>query len=356
MTAHPSIAAVVAVALVSIAAIGDAEAAEPAFARFPAKESGMLAGGGGDSTVQWIDNERIIFIGARPGETRVEDGVERPKNDLHIWNTTSGAISREAEFSLHSHLCVAPDYFRADYRRGGVSYVRAGKPGLTMEARLDVDAYKAGVLAVSPVSCREYNPKQLAKRHDGWALPLLGPGEVIDRASPDAASVLRYFPSQHSRPVELSRIPNHDVDPFSKFSYHLNKYVLGEIRGNLSAQATERVWLLDRKGAVEEVVIPAGPWMAASIKNHPTRAGWVVSSRARGFARDMGAAGIYLIRDGTASRFVTAYPYALAVSPDGCKLAAAIELKREEKARPMLWLVDLCARSGADQGCAEATA
>lgn len=320
-----------------------AQTVRHAFVRYPAKGSGMLARGG-DSDVQWLDNDRVIFIGSRPGETRIEDGIQFSKNDLYVWNTVSGEIAREVELSFVSGLCVAPGYIRVHYKREGVSYVRAGKPGLTTEARLDVEARKAGVFAVSPVSCREYNTAQLSMRYGDRALPLLRSGEVLDRGPLYEAGTLRYFPEEGGKPIALTRIPNRDVISIPKYSQHLDKYVFSELRTHISARNAERVWLLDRTGTVEEITIPAGPWMASSIMAYPTRAGWVVRSVARSFAKDMGDAGIYVVRDGTASRFVTGFPYALTVSPDGCKLAVAIELKREGKARPTLWQINLCPR------------
>jgi hypothetical protein len=313
--------------------------------RYPSKDSGVLARSRGDTELHWLDNERIVFIGSKPGETRIENGRPFPKSDLFVWNIRTGDIRRMAELSNRSRLCVSPGYVRYDFERDGVLYVRFVEFFATHEMEADVQAMKDGILAVSPVSCREYNPKLLKRRYGDWALPLLKPGEYLDKTSPHYVTPLRYFPEDGSDPIALPKIPNRDVIAIPRYSEYLGKYVFDELRRRSGTEFSQRVWLLDRKGNVEETVLPAGPWMAGSVRAMPGQGGWVMSSHALDLKGGFGAAGIYLVESGQAIRLITGYSHAFAVSSDGCKVATSIEVKpREETARPRVWMIDLCAK------------
>jgi hypothetical protein len=313
------------------------------FARPTVKDSRMVARGQDQSAVRWLDNERIVFIGSKPGETRIEREREFPRNDLFVWNVATGKVSREAELSRTTGICVAPGYVRYHFERDGVPYVRFGVFGREDEAEVDVQAMKDGILAVSPISCREYNPKLLKRRYGDWALPLLERGEYLDRTSGHYAEPMRYFPSDGTEPVSLREIPTRNVLTTPQYSQYLDGYIFAEKRSRSGPEYAQRMWLLERSGKIRQAVVPAGPWTAGSMDAMPARGGWVMSSRARGLQGGFGAAGIYLITDVRVTRLMAGYPHALAVSPDGCKTAVSIETEpKKETARPRVWFIDMC--------------
>jgi hypothetical protein len=294
--------------------------------------------------LNWLDDERIVFVGSKPGETRIERGQELPRTDLYVWNVSTGAIRREAELSSTSGICVAPGHVRYHFERDGVSYVRFGEFSRTHEVEVDVQAMKDGILAVSPVSCREYNPKLLKRRYGDWALPLLEPGEYLDRTSGQYAEPMRYFPSDGSAPIPLSKIPTRNVFPMPRYSEHLDKYVFNEQRNVTGSKIPARIWLLDRKGNTESASVRSGPWMAGYVELMPYRNGLVMSSRAGAFGGNEEAAGIYVVKDGQVALTKAGMPHAFVVSPDGCKVATSIDVDRKENARPTVWMIDLCAK------------
>lgn len=330
--------------LVSLVCVSEANGQLLDRVRYPSKDSGMLARSHDRHGLNWLDNERIVFIGSKPGETRVERGREFPRNDLFVWKIATGEILRHAELSNTSGICVAPGYVRYHFERDGVPHVRFGEFGRTNEVELDIQAMKDGILTVGPVSCREYNPKLLKRRYGDWALPLLEPGEYLDRTSRHYAEPMRYFPEDGTDPIPLPKIPNRDVISIPEYSTYLGKYVFNELRRRSGPEFTQRLWVLDRQGKVDEIVLPAGPWMAGSVRGVPARGGWIVRSHALDLGRGFGAAGVYLIEGNKVTRLMTGYPHALAVSPDGCKVATSIEVKRTEVARPTVWMIDLCAK------------
>jgi hypothetical protein len=332
-------------ALLCASQAGNAQFLDRMPSRYPSKDSGILARGQDRHGLGWLDNERIVFIGSKLGETRIERGREFPRNDLFVWNIATGEIQRHAELSRTSGICVAPGYVRYHFERDGVPYVRFGVFGRTDEAEVDVQAMKDGILALSQVSCREYNPKLLKRRYGDWALPLLEPGEYLDRTSGHYNEPMRYFPEDGADPISLPKIPNREVIAVPQYSTYLGKYVFNELRRRSGPEFTQRLWVLDRQGRVDVIVLPAGPWMAGTVRAMPALGGWVMRSHALNIGRGFGAAGIYLIEGKRVTRLMVGYPHAFAVSPDGCKTAVSIETEqRKETARPRVWVIDLCAK------------
>lgn len=319
-------------------------------AHFPSTSSGMIARSRGDRELYWLDNDRVVFIGSKAGETRIEKGQQFPRNDLFVWNIAKDDIRRVAELTSTSEICLASDkYVRYHFEKDGVQIVRFGEFSRTHEAELDVQAIKDEILSVSPISCREYNPKLLRKRYGNWALPLLNRGEYLDRSSGDTSEPMRYFPSDGSAQISLATIPKRKVRSIPRYSEYLKKYVFQEVRSRTGPDTSYRLWLLDHRGKVTEAILPAGPWMAGSVGASPAHGNrWVMFSHALDTAKGgIGAAGIYLIDGARADRIAKGYPHAFAVSPDGCKVVTAIETEpRQEKSQPVVWMFDMCAKRG----------
>src|SRR5882672_620351 len=79
-------------AILCVSQLGHAQVLDRLLGRYPAKDSRMLARSQSEHDLHWLDNERIVFIGSKPGETRVENGRQFPKADLFRWNITTGDI------------------------------------------------------------------------------------------------------------------------------------------------------------------------------------------------------------------------------------------------------------------------
>jgi len=308
------------------------------------KESGVQARSLNEHDLYWLDNERVIFVGWIPGEFRLEQGRRFPKIDLFVWNTTSGELRRHAELSTSARLCVVKRYVRVQFERDGKHFVRYGDYGIEHETELDLQAHLDGILAVSPISCREYNPKLLRKRYGERALPLLDRGEYLDRSSVDHAEPMRYFPEDGSDPIPLRIIPNRYVLPAPRYSDYLNKYVFNELRPRVGPDTMARAWTVDKQGRVEEIVLPQGLWMASTVRAMPIEGGWVMTSKATAIGRRVDAAGVYLVRGEKATRVMSGLPHAYAVSPNGCNVAVAIDVELEREARPMIRTINLCSR------------
>jgi len=293
----------------------------------------------------WVDDHTLLALGffanRKNGKLNDEDKTLR----LMAWNTLSNEVVAESGIRNVSGLCVAPGFVRYQFERDGDYFVRFGAYGRTREKPLDIQALKDGIVAVSPVSCREYNPKLLRLRYGQWSLPLLAPGEYLDRADLYNASLMRYFPKDGSEPVKLVGLPKRDIDRVPRYSRLLDRYVFAELRRRVAKDDVQRFWILDRRGNVEMFTMPAGPWMTGTTDAFPARSAWALVSKAIGLRGGYSAAGLYVVRKGKVSRVISGYPHAIAVTPSGCGVAVAIDVSgREEESRPMIMTVDLCIR------------
>src|SRR4029453_8938657 len=102
------------------------------------------------------------------------------------------------------------------------------------------------------------------------------------------------------------------------------------------------IYLLSRGGSVKRVDMPYTSWndgeMAAAVL---TRVGVLVVSYALGRNSEVGHAGIYRIVDRNLEPVLRGYVIGLAVSPNGCKLAAVVQ---DLKSRAFsLNAIDVCA-------------
>jgi hypothetical protein len=309
------------------------------------KESGIVARSQSDRGLYWLDDHTVLAIGFLSKRKNENFTGDDKTFRLLVWNTISNEIVVEPEIREVGGLCVAPGYVRYQFERDGEQYVRFGTYGRTREKVLDIQAMKDGILAVSPVSCREYNPKLLRLRYGQWSLPLLAPGEYLDRADIHDVSWMRYFPEDGSEPIDLTEIPKRDVERVPRYSRVLGRYVFAELRRRVAKDEEQRFWLLDRRGRVEAFTIPAGPWMTGTTDAMPARAAWVLMSKAIGLRGGYGAAGLYVLRGAEVERVVGGYPHAISVAPSGCGVAVAIDVSgRSDESRPMIMAIDICKR------------
>lgn len=315
--------------------------------------------------IYWIDNEQILFLGWKPGDQMVlKDGRTVPKDGLYVWNVKTGAVQVVDErLSALRSVCfqsaftmenppkggaaIERGYVRYVFDVGDTPYVRFGGLFRSRERELDIQAIQDGILEVSPLSCKEFNPKQLRKRYGESPLPLLEAGEYLDRTNQDpfrSPQPLRYFQADGDEPIVLKKIPPIAVIATPRFSEYLQKYVFRELRTNMGADSPMRMWTLDRKGAVEESVIPAGRMMSGSPNAMPSRMGWFVTSNAIA-SRSAGDAGGYLVSGQKIIRVIAGVPESFAISPDGCKAAISISANwTGEDSASKIKMIELCSK------------
>lgn len=337
-----------------VAAVLCADSATAADLRLQIRDSGYLGRTDFTQNIYWVDNENILFIGTSGGHITLQNDHREAGDALLVWNLRSGIV-RPVDESVRGirSLCfrsvftsktppkygvpLEQGYVRYVHERDGIPYVRFGRLFSERERPLDTQAIKEGTLSISPVSCREFNPKQLKGIYGRNPLPLIDADEYLDRTDQDVteARLLRYFPSRNSSGVDL-RIASQDVFATPRYSEYSDKYVFWELRTRFAPAEVQRVWLLDRSGAVHQTVIPAGPWMQGATYAMPSKKGWFFVS----MATSNNAGGAYLLGDKGVSKIVAGYPGSFAISPDGCK--AALSINGETGVAPRTKMIDLC--------------
>ena len=323
---------------------GQASQPDTTIGHYQIKESGIVARSQSDRGLYWLDDQTVVAVGFFSEKNKKFAGNDKTFR-LLVWNTSSNELVVEPAIREVGGLCVAPGFVRYQFESNGERYVRFGPYGRTREKVLDIQAIKDGILAVSPVSCREYNPKLLRLRYGPWSLPLLAPGEYLDRADIHDASWMRYFPEDGSEPIDLIEIPKRDVERVPRYSQVLDRYVFAELRRRVARDDEQRFWLLDRRGKVEAFTIPAGPWMTGTTDAMPAKAAWVLMSKAIGLRGGYGAAGLYVLRGAEVERVIVGYPHAISVAPSGCGVAVAIDVSgRSDESRPTIMAIDICQR------------
>ena len=326
---------------------GSAASSNPQSAHegYQVAESGHLGRAGVfRQDIYWLDDDRIVFVGVEPGEFRTERGRRVASDNLYVWNVKTAKIRKHAELSWNASLCVSGNYVRFNFARAGVEMVAFGDFAREHEHELDIQAMKDGILAVSPVSCQEYNPKRLKKRYGANPLPLRNRGEYLDRTTGHYVEPLRYFPADGGEPVKLAAIPNRDVNTTPIYSAFAKKYVFGSWQKSIDSRAPKRMYLLDKSGDVQHYDTPVGSWMGGRVHALPAATGWILTSTAVGQSQSIGAAGVYLAHGQRTIRLIKGIPYTFAISPNGCGVAVSIDMDWGRASAPRIVALNVCPR------------
>lgn len=292
--------------------------------------------------IHWLDNDRIIFLGYKPGEFRIENDQKMPRAEIMVWNTATGQLNKHADVTTDSWLCSSRGYVNYGHFQRSVRYARSGEFGKERETRENGRRPQDEPLELSPVSCRDFDPTELRKRYGANPISLRGQDEYLDRTH--GGDTMRYFPGGGRSPVSLTTIPTRSVDTTPRYSAHADKYVFQERRSTSGADIPHNVWLLDRRGAVTHAAISTGPWMAGAVEALPVVPGLVMMTTAIAIGRGVGAAGIYLVEGGKPRRLLAGVPYGMSVSPDGCKVGVSINTDwgKQPNPPPRIMLINLC--------------
>jgi hypothetical protein len=317
-------------------------------------DSGYLGRPGGiQQDIYWLDNDRVIFIGAKLNDyIEPTSGLRFLNYGLYVWDTKTNAVKLHHEGSLYSSICVFQGYIRLEFDRKGSRYVLEGPFGKENLRRLDtvaIEERRRYERVVNRNTCREYKPAELPAL--GYRVQPLLEGEFVSRErEPIGTEIIhwKYWPRDGS-PVLLNM--TQEVIGVGRYSAYLDGYVLYEgPRGvTFSDTVIRRSWLMDRNGNVRDFTPPSGPWMRGSTFVAPTKRGLFLLSHAV-YGGGNGAAGGYLMLGGELQRVIAGLPTSFDISADGCRVALAIsQWSRDKPVTPRLRVVNLCLRE-ADHG------
>jgi hypothetical protein len=313
-----------ALGLAASALAGVAAAAE---GRYPSVDSRTLTDGANPNFV-WIDNDELLFVSAtrNPGATRAWEQVSYA---ISRWNTRSGAVTRVRAFGHERpSLCLHEGLFLYGRRlRDGSLEAYHGKLGES-EQRVDPRRYV-------PLFCR---PRAEVPALPKWTggreirlLEKLGAGFVDfgedEKASENTPVRLYRYGMAREEGIEL---PFGRRGIAKRFPYHEFQRAFFVASDYPQSPRPQRipypVYWLYADGRVEKIAdVPWGPWRQGSLSVVPTRAGLVVASS--NFyvhePTDLRHAGLYLLAEGRMEKLLEGWiaGLALAVSPDGCRIA-----------------------------------
>ncbi|HXF65556.1 MAG TPA: hypothetical protein VNK67_02500 [Burkholderiales bacterium] len=323
------------------------------------KDSGYLGRPSGiQQDIYWLDNNRVIFIGAKPGDV-VEPiaGVKQIRYGLFVWDLSAGTVKRHHEADIaNGNLCVFRGYIRlsytSDHRLSPVAqrwYVFEGpfgKEKLRLVGEQEREESRQYERVLNSYTCREYRRSELPAL--GYRVEPLLEGEFISREREPIGTEMvhwAYWPRNGS-PVLLNMTP--EAIGIERYSEYLDSYVLHEYpRGVVfSDTVIRRWWLMDRNGGIRDFTPPTGPWMRGSTFVMPTKRGLLLVSHAiRGGGN--GAAGAYLQDRKGLFRIIDGLPESFDISPDGCRTALAIsQWSRDKPVTPWVKAVNLCTKGG----------
>jgi len=328
--------------LLALGLAASALAGGPAAAqsRYPTVDSRTLTDGANPSFV-WIDNEELLFVSATPNPG-AKRSWEQVNYAISRWNTRSGVVTRVRAFAHERpSLCLHEGLFLYGRRlRDGSLEAYHGKLGES-EQRVDPRRYV-------PFFCRP--------RAEVPALPKWTEGREIRLLEKLGAGFVDFGEEQMSSENTPVRLYRHGMAqdegielPFGRrgiakrFAYHEFQrafFVASDYppQSPRPQRVPYPVYWLYADGRVEKIAdIPWGPWRQGSLSVYPTRAGLVLASS--------GDAGLYRLLAGRVDKLLggSIAGLAVAVSPDGCRIAFSYSPAVTEK-KNVLQAMSLCAR------------
>lgn len=315
----------------------------------PVQETGYwVKAGPTHRLVDWIDNNRIIFVG---GPFEGWDHNKINPTAIYTYDISSTTVTKLADGITY---CFKPHEIRYTLKQSADAVVvrtfkrkESNSETEVTRSRAEIEAEgqksKALGLKPHPLQCGGYNPQELAGGN--WeqyrligVFPLLDGHGYLDifgrhpnfKEPPFDTEPVRWFPSNGGTPINLP-MPKRAISRID-YSEWNNMYVMRGWSGRAPPlyeppAKNERwpkgvglpVWLLRPNGVTEKQEIPYSNWIESYNRLFPTRAGFLVT-------RDVNSkeAGVYLVVKSELVRLVVGSTVGVAVSPDGCKVAVAI--------------------------------
>ena len=305
-------------------------------------------------SMYWIDDDRLLFEGSETSDMNAaiaNRDLPRIKqlSRLYLWEKKTASVRTYAE---GSGLCVANGvvhYAAGPRSADGRQIMREGPLGSEREYEVDTSSKQKqtdpifGQLACKTFQRADLVPlpephRNIVVLRDGHRYLDLGPNIGAD------LSLRRAFPrnlvlylGNSGDEIKLPLTWDEDFSPFDVvYSEYLGAYVLRPraIRGSPIGQSHS--WPADRP-LIVYAISPDGrlqttfvPYLPTEFLTHPhpTKAGWVF-----GGGDIYKAAGLYLFDGKKVTKLDSGLVREIAVSPNGCDAAVAIQNKHLHRGR-----------------------
>jgi hypothetical protein len=326
--------------------------------KYAAEDQGLT------SRLSWLDNDRLLFVGEPINEVLArivaqmekKASVKRRNLRFYIWNTRTNEVQTYKEVGERGRFCYNEMENWIRYRvPGKTNAVMEGKFGAEREIEIDPAEHtsagrlKRGVF-FDELTCREhpYAPKDsgVAERR---VSPLFLDHGILDVwGNQIDARPIKLFSSDYGRAIELP-LPRAAIAPEKiYYSQYKRAYVLF---GFTAPPSFSNNWGAWPRGVNQPVYLlsPSGKLTLAAEVPWRKYFGRALGAffTVRGLVFATGRApeneGLFWVSDGRAIRVLNATgPVAGGgVSPDGCKMAAAISMDGANKSGGVK-LIDFC--------------
>lgn len=296
----------------------------------------------------WIDNNELLFVAATPNPD-AKRSWDQLNYAISRWNTRSGAVTRVRAFGHERpSLCLHDGLFLYGRRlRDGSLEAYHGKLG---ESEQRVDPRRYASLFCRPRAEVPALPKWTEGREIRW-LEKLGAGFVDfgEEQSLENTPVRLYRHGMaQEEGIELPFGRRSIGKRFPYYEFQRAFFVASHYpQSPRPRQIPYPVYWLHGDGRIEKIAdIPWGPWRQAILSVYPTRAGLVMASgnSAVRDGTDLTHAGLYLLNAGRVETLLNGWiaGLAVAVSPDGCRIAFSHSPAATEK-KNVLQAMRLCA-------------
>ena len=307
------------------------------------------------SSLFWIDNERLLFEGIKTSDMEVavakreQHRVERLTR-LYLWEKKSTSVRMYAEGSA---LCVAngiAHYTETARSANGQKIVREGPLGSEREVEVDITTKKKrsdpifGQLACKSFQREDLVPpperyRNIVVLRDGYRYLDLGPNIGADlslrRARPRN---LLLYAGTGAEGIKLPLTWDENFSPFDvAYSDYIGAYVLRPRALRGTPIGASQPWPTNSPLSVYavwpdgRVATTSVPYWPTEFLTHPrpTKNGWVF-----GGGDLYRASGLYLFDGTTVIKLDSGLVRDIAVSPDGCAAAVAIQSKHLQMGTP----------------------
>jgi len=315
-------------------------------------------------SIYWIDNERLLFEGIKTSDriaavaSRDRERIRR-LTKIYLWEKKTASIRTYAE---GSSLCVAKGvvhYTVGVNKATGQRTERVGPMGRETERDSREPAGKyAGEMVHGHLICKLIRRNALvpSPQHDRDVVilkdeiryvdlgPNIGADLALRRSSPKN---LILYQGSTQEPVRLSFTWDESFSPFDvAYSDYLGAYLLRPRAPRGSPIGSRQLWPKNEP-LIVYMLWPDGRWDTAHIPYSPTeyltnprpvRAGWIF-----GGGNFYKAAGLYLFDRTSVIKLDAGLVKEIAVSPDGCTVAVAIQNIHLRMGTPtLLRIIELC--------------
>ena len=304
----------------------------------------------------WLDEDRILYTGYEPSvrEIRKEDGRSVTKRGIYVLDLRSNKLTRHAD--AEGFLCYRNGFVRYSVRfdvSSRIAVRRQGKFGEEKEIAVDMREQPAGH-RLNQLTCRHYDASSYMTG-EKRSLPLLDGHGVLEFGQKGMPGKLEISAAK----LHLANGTGHVTLPISgnatyvsliQYFEFANSYIAGYIAPKEPSSkwpkgAFHRIYLLKPEGTVEEIMIPVGPGSDRRLSSFAlTRAGLMFYGGESRRYLNPGTAGLYLSDGNRTKKLESGLLHGIGVSPNGCKVAVAMQTYTKTPDPTTIRVVDVCTR------------